>query len=129
MSLYEKIAELFDEEVNQRLIDMLNEYIEIISKKHAISAELLRKDIPKSFSGTICKGTKKNDGKRCTFRATENGYCKHHTMQAKDIFCSSIKRTSSHNHGPEQGFVKGCPECEFSNGLIEYSTMISNEQN
>ena len=37
MSLHEKIAELIDEEVDQRLVGMMNEYIEIISKKHGIS--------------------------------------------------------------------------------------------
>ena len=34
MSLHEKIAELIDEEVDQRLVGMMNEYIDIISKKH-----------------------------------------------------------------------------------------------
>ena len=74
MSLYDKIIELFEEEVNQRIVSIMNEYVTIISKKHRISLDLLLKDIPEIFSGTICKGTK-NDGRRCTFRGTNNGYC------------------------------------------------------
>ena len=50
MSLHEKIAELIDEEVDQRLVGMMNEYVEIISKKHGISLDLLLKDIPNTFS-------------------------------------------------------------------------------
>jgi hypothetical protein len=127
MSLHEKIAELIDEEVDQRLVGMMNEYVEIISKKHGISMDLLLKDIPKTFSGTICKGTKRNDGKRCTFRATDNGYCRHHSMQGNRLMCTSLVRSNSHNHGPERGFVENCPGCELSKELIDLGTMIGNE--
>ena len=127
MSLHEKIAELIDEEVDQRLVGMMNEYIEIISKKHGISMDLLLKDIPKTFSGTICKGTKRNDGKRCTFKAIDNGYCRHHSMQANRLTHSSLIRTNSHIHGPERGFVENCPGCQLSKELIDLGTMIGNE--
>ena len=73
MNLHEKIADIVDEELNERLVSMMNEYIEIISKKHGISMDLLLKDIPETFSGTICKGTK-TDGRRCTFRGIHGGY-------------------------------------------------------
>ena len=126
MSLHEKIAELIDEEVDQRLVGMMNEYIEIISKKHGISMDLLLRDIPKTFSGTICKGTKRNDGKRCTFRRSK--------MVTVDITpCSEgshtlpLIRSNSHTHGPEKGFVHGCPGCELSKELIDLGTMIGNE--
>jgi len=46
MNLHEKIADIVDEELNERLVSMMNEYIEIISKKHGISMDLLLKDIP-----------------------------------------------------------------------------------
>src|SRR6056300_889466 len=111
MSMYERIMDIFDDELNERLVAMMNEYVEIISKKHGIAMDLLLKDIPKTFSGTVCKGTKKNDGRRCTFRAGRDGYCKHH-----------------HTHGPEQGFVEGCPGCAISKELIDLNTMIGNEQ-
>lgn len=126
MSLHEKLAELFEEEVNQRLVSMMNEYVVIISKKHGISMDLLLKDIPETFSGTICKGTK-NDGRRCTFRGTTEGYCKHHAAQIKRLKPMSISRTNSHNHSPDRGYVQGCPGCEFSNELIDLGAMISNE--
>ena len=45
MSLYDKIIELFEEEVNQRIVSIMNEYVTIISKKHGISLDLLLKDI------------------------------------------------------------------------------------
>lgn len=129
MSLYDKIIELFEEEVNERLVGMMNEYIEIISKKHGIAMDLLLKDIPKTFSGTICKGTR-TDGKRCTFKGIHDGYCGHHvTQHTQRLKMVSIHRTHAHTHGPEKSFVRGCPECEFSNGLIDYSTMVNNEQN
>lgn len=34
MSRYEKIDVLIDEEINQRLVAMMNEYVDIISKKN-----------------------------------------------------------------------------------------------
>ena len=128
MSMYEKIMEIFDDELNERLVAMMNEYVEIISKKHGIALDLLLKDIPKTFSGTICKGTKKNDGRRCTFRAGRDGYCRHHLTQANRLKHISIHRSHSHTHGPEQGFVEGCQGCVISKEIIDLNTMIGNEQ-
>jgi len=126
MSLYEKITNIIDDEVNQRLVAMINEYVDIISKKHGISATLLMKDIPESFSGAICKGIK-NDGYRCTFKGVYDGYCRHHTKTQKYCETVRIPRTNSHIHGPDQMYVKGCPGCEISNELIDLHTMIGNE--
>jgi len=127
MNLHDKIADIVDEELNERLVSMMNEYIEIISKKHGISMDLLLKDIPETFSGTICKGTT-NDGRRCTFRGIRSGYCRYHSTQGNRLkYRSSIPRTNSHIHGPEQMYVKGCPGCEISNELIDLDTMIGNE--
>jgi len=50
MSLHDRIADIVDEELNARLVSMMNEYVEIISKKHGISMDLLLKDIPEIFS-------------------------------------------------------------------------------
>lgn len=126
MSLYEKIMDVIDEELNQRLVSMINEYATIVSKKHGISMELLLKDIPDTFSGTICRGTK-HDGKRCTFKGVHDGYCKHHAVQKKRLQQSFVKRTNNHTHGPERFFVRGCPGCELSNELIDLGTIINNE--
>ena len=41
MSLYDKIMDIVDEELNQRLVTMMNEYVTVISKKHGISLDLL----------------------------------------------------------------------------------------
>ena len=126
MSVSDRIMDIFDEELNERLVSMMNEYIEIISKKHGISMDLLLKDIPETFSGTICKGTK-TDGRRCTFRGIHGGYCRHHSTQGNRLKYRSIPRTNSHIHGPDQMYVKGCPGCEMSNELIDLGTIIGNE--
>ena len=94
MSVSDRIMDIFDEELNERLVSMMNEYIDIISKKHGISMDLLLKDIPETFSGTICKGTKV-DGRRCTFRGIHSGYCRHHAAQASQPFgCALFARLS-----------------------------------
>ena len=119
MSLHEKIVKLFDEELEDRVNSILNEYAELISKKHAISLELLLKDIPTTYTSTICKGTK-SDGHRCTFKALSNGYCRHHKTQSERICQRTISSSSLHNHGPEQMYMRECPGCESANnGLID----------
>ena len=123
MSLNEKIAKLVDEELEDRVNTILNEYAEKISKKHAIPLELLLKDIPCTFTSTMCRGTKSN-GQRCTFRALDGGYCRHHKSQGLRICQRSFSSSSLHNHGPEQMFVRGCPGCDSSNELIDLNTII-----
>jgi hypothetical protein len=118
MSLHEKITQIFDDELEDRVNTILNEYALTISKKHAIPLELLLKDIPTSFVTTTCKGTK-SDGNRCTFRSLYNGYCRHHKSQGERICQRTFSSSSLHNHGPEQMFVRGCPGCETSKELID----------
>ena len=128
MNPYEKIMETVDEVLNERLVSMMNEYVDIISKKHGISIDLLLKDIPETFSGTICKGAK-TDGRRCTCRGIHQGYCRHHAVQGTHLKHMPISRNHSHNHSPELMYVKDCPGCNSSNELIDLGTMIGNEQN
>lgn len=118
MSLYDKVTKLMDEELEDRVNEVVNEYAEKISKKHGIPLEQLLKDIPESYTSTTCKGTK-NNGQRCGFKAFENGYCKHHTVQGQRVCQRTFSSSSLHNHGPEKMFVKGCPGCESSNELID----------
>jgi len=118
MSLYEKVIKLMDEEIEERINIVVNEYAEKISKKHGIPLEQLLKDIPESYTITTCKGTK-NNGQRCGFKAFENGYCKHHISQGKRICQRVFSNSSMHNHGPEHMFVRDCPGCNSSNGLID----------
>jgi len=118
MSLHDKITKLFDEEVEERVNSIINEFAVMISKKHAIPLELILKDIPTTYTSTICKGTKAS-GQRCTFRCVDNGYCRHHLTQGQKITQRTMSSSSLHNHGPEQMFVRGCPGCECSNELID----------
>jgi len=126
MSLYEKITKLIDEELEDKVNLILNEYAEKISKKHGILLELLLKDIPECYMTTICKGTKATSGHRCSFKAVENGYCRHHTLQGKRICQRIFSYSSLHTHGPEKMFVNGCPGCESSssNKLIDLDNVI-----
>ena len=120
MSMYDKVVKLMDEELEERINVIVNEYAIKISKKHGIALEQLLKDIPSSYTNTTCKGST-NNGQRCTFRASENGYCQRHIIQGKRV-CQRIfsnSGSSLHNHGPEKMFVKGCPGCESSNELID----------
>ena len=123
MSLHEKITQIVDEELEERVNAILNEYALKISKKHAIPLELLLKDIPTSFVTTTCKGTK-SDGHRCAFKAIHNGYCRKHKSQGERICQRVMSSSNLHNHGPEQMFVKGCPGCESSKELIDLNTII-----
>lgn len=118
MSFLDKISKLLDDEVEERTNAALSEYAIIISKKHGISLDILLKDIPASYTSTICKGTKAN-GTRCTFRALECGYCRHHKAQGDRLRQRTMSNSSLHTHGPEQMFVRGCPGCESSKELID----------
>ena len=118
MSMYEKVVKLMDEELEERINTVVNEFAEKISKKHGIPLDQLLKDIPDSYTITTCKGTKHN-GQRCTFKASKNGYCRHHALQGQRICQRSFSSSNLHNHGPENMFVKGCPGCESSNELID----------
>ena len=119
MSLYDNVVKLMDEALEERINVVVNEYAEKISKKHGIPLEQLLKDIPESYTITTCKGTK-NNGQRCGFKAFENGYCGHHASQGHRVCQRVFSSTGSiHNHGPEIMFVRGCPGCEASNGLID----------
>jgi len=119
MSFLEKISTLLDEEVEDRTNAVLSEYAMIISKKHGIALDLLLKDLPETYTSTICKGTKGKGGQRCTFKAVTNGYCRHHAIQGERICQRALSSTSTHNHGPGQMFVRGCPGCESSKELID----------
>lgn len=115
--MYEKIAELIDEELEKRVNEIINEFATKISRKHAIPLEHLLKDIPDTFKVTVCKGTKAN-GHRCTTKALSGGYCGFHITQSMRLR-PPPPSSNLHNHGPEKLFVKGCPGCIDTEGLIE----------
>lgn len=119
MSLYEKITKLVDEEVEHRLNSVLNEYAEVLSKKHGISLDILLKDLPDTYTSTTCKGVK-NNGQRCTFRGIHSGYCSRHVAQGSKLKSRTFSNTSMHSHGPEKVYDPNCPGCQqCSNGLID----------
>jgi hypothetical protein len=112
MSLYEKITKLVDEEVEHRLNAVLNEYAEVLSKKHGISLDVLLKDLPETYTSTTCKGAKAN-GQRCTFKGIHNGYCSRHVVQGARINLNkSLSSTNLHSHGPEKFYDPECPACQ-----------------
>lgn len=123
MSFNEKLLKFIDEELDEKVNSAINEYAKIISKKHGIYLKDLLKDIPESYSNTFCKGTK-NNGERCGFKASENGYCKHHKLQGERICQRIFATASNHNHGPETMFVIGCPGCQNKKELIDLDNII-----
>ena len=129
MSLIEKISDLVDSEVNERLNILFSDYANIISKKHQIGLDLLLKDIPSVVVPSLCRGTRK-DGQRCTYSSFENGYCKYHSKQGERLrnkVGPSIQ--IQHTHGSERYYDPSCPACQRSsnNELIELCSIISNE--
>jgi hypothetical protein len=124
--LQDKITELIEQEVGERVGNLLGEYAETISKKHAVPLNLLLRDLPSIATVSLCKGIKFN-GQRCLFKGTENGYCRHHKSQGEKIRVRSLSSSNLHTHGPEKMFVRGCPGCENSKGLIDLGSVFSNE--
>ena len=126
MTLHNKIVDLVEQEVNERVSTLLGEYAEIVSRKHAISLDMLLRDLPSIANVSLCKGTKSN-GQRCLFKGSETGYCKHHTIQGEKLRHRSLSSSNLHTHGPEKMYVRGCPGCENSKGLIDLGSVLSNE--
>lgn len=122
-SIYDKITDIIDEELDHRVNTIINDYANIISKKHSIPLELLLRDIPTLHTGAMCKGTKSN-GHRCTFRGINDGYCRHHIAQRDRLKQKTLLFSSVHNHGPDQMFVRGCPGCKTPNELIDIDTIL-----
>lgn len=126
MMLHNKIIDLIEQEVNERVSTLLGEYAETISKKHAVPLDILLRDLPAIANVSLCKGTKSN-GQRCLFKASDTGYCRHHTTQGKKLEVRTLSSSNLHNHGPEKMYVKGCPGCENSKQLIDLGSVFSNE--
>ena len=122
------LTQVFEEEVEKRVSERLTQYIEKISKTHGISMELLLRDIPNISENILCRGVKK-DGKRCTRRGKNGGYCDTHLLQKKSVQPVAVVRTCGpeHTHGFPPIFMKGCPACESassSNKLIDLKGIL-----
>jgi hypothetical protein len=127
MNIQDRLIELIDEDLNQRLNLIMNDYVTIISKKHGIPMELLLRDVPTTSSISLCRGIKSN-GQRCTRKGANNGYCGHHAHQGERIKQRLLPSSNIHTHGPEKMFVKGCPGCQSPNELIDLNSILNNEQ-
>ena len=126
MSDHERIINFFEQELERHSNHIIDEYAEIISKKYAIPLDMLLKDVPRRSSRVICRGTK-TSGQRCTFYGTYDGYCKHHTLQGERLKTKHFNNSTEHTHGPDKMYVRGCPGCENSKGLIDLGSVLSNE--
>jgi hypothetical protein len=119
----EQLIQLFEEEVERRVNEHLSTYVEKISKTHGISIDLLLRDIPrvseKLMNGTQCRGLKK-DGRRCTRRGKNCGYCDTHVIQKKEIQPIAVASTTiKHTHPSSVVFKKDCPVCMRSSSSKE----------
>jgi hypothetical protein len=131
MSLFEKIQELIESEVQKELM----KYAQVISKKHDISLKLLLQDIHAVQIDEPVQATKQCLGvtakkTQCTFGGKHGGYCARHVSQRKMPRVVSEETIVEKN--PHIGhtmkdcmFLAGCPACEKSrkssqNLLIEF---------
>ena len=134
MALSETTLSQIEEDINKSINEKMTKYIEYISKKHRMPIRLLLQDLVdfenldtgsvieedhENRQGAQCKGEKAN-GKRCTFSAKKDGYCKRHISQKKTIrptvqISSSNSSIIPHNHSFSDCLTKlGCPACEKS---------------
>jgi hypothetical protein len=126
MSYSERIIELFDEELKHRIDILMTQYADVISKKYAISLDLLLRDVPVLSTNMMCKGTKP-DGSRCAFKGIHEGYCGKHIKAGSRIRQRIHESHNGHTHGPEVLFSPGCVECNKSKQLIDLSAIFNNE--
>jgi uncharacterized ferredoxin-like protein len=122
------LTQVFEEEVEKRVNERLTQYVEKISKTHGISMELLLRDVPNVSETILCRGVKK-DGKRCTRRGKNGGYCDTHLVQKKNVQPVAVVRAPGpgHTHSFPPIFMRGCPACEnasSSNKLIDLKGIL-----
>ena len=113
----EQLTRVFEEEVNRRVNDKINEILSKISQTYDISMKQLLRDIETTvkISDDTCHGLTKS-GKKCNRRATE-GYCKSHMNQKPHQMAKALVVLSSavnHTHSLPPMFLAGCPACEKS---------------
>jgi hypothetical protein len=114
--------------------DAVYTFCDELGRNLNISTHVLHKEAKKfleDFKGDVnssglmqCKGrTVKNT--KCTFRPMWHGYCKKHECQyddkvrEKERLAKRNENTIVHKgHGPQDGFVEGCPGCEKKKKLL-----------
>jgi hypothetical protein len=126
MSLFEKLQELVEAEVQKQLM----KYAQIISKKHDISLKLLLRDIPsKIVTETAteqvttgqCLGITAAK-RQCKVSGKHGGYCMRHVDQKK-VMKQVVSTDELVTLNPHVGHIMkecmyliGCPACEKSRG-------------
>lgn len=123
MSLVDKIQELIEFEVQKRI----NQYAQVVSRRHDISLKLLLEDI-KGVSGINpgqCMGlTAKKQ--QCRMSGPHDGYCMRHHNQKKITTIVSPSMYNKHvGHTlTESMFLQGCPACEKSKSIPKPNLLI-----
>lgn len=121
----EEIQALIEKEIERRVQEKLTTFIELVSRTYDISMKVLLRDLGKKGSnntetvgcGDICMGVTAK-GKRCTFGATHQGYCKKHLYQKKPerprppMRVQSAEPGPKHNHTIPPLFCATCPACK-----------------
>jgi len=132
----EEIQALIEKEIERRVQEKLTTFIELVSRTYDISMKVLLRDLGKKGSnstdsvgcGDMCMGVTAK-GKRCTFGATHQGYCKKHLYQKKPERPRPPMRVQSadpvgglvpsepgsgpkHNHTIPPLFCATCPACK-----------------
>lgn len=118
----DRIKEIFEEEVELRVNQRVNELLEYISQRWDISLVQLTRDIPKALpqmSVTQCMSVHKKTKKRCRNRAKDNGFCHLHQAQVQKSV-STVEVTEEHTHTLPPFFMKGCPVCDKANRFRDF---------
>ena len=128
--ILQALTKLFEDEVEKKVNEKLNRYIEHVSKTYDISMKLLLRDLQNIDSPTFINSKGSLPGgkpgqclginlksKRCKFAGTIDGYCSRHVEQ-KPRHSVPVKTTEpiiEHNHTIPPMFSKKCPACNHKN--------------
>ena len=128
--LLQALTKIFEDEVEKKVNEKLNKYIEHVSKTYDISMKLLLRDLQNIDDLTTInsKGSKpggkpgqclgiNSNSKRCKFQGKIDGYCSRHVDQ-KPRHSVPVKTTEpviEHNHTIPPMFSKDCPACNHKN--------------
>jgi len=137
MTILEQITALVESEVERKLNERMNKYVEYISKTYDISYRLLLKDLRNiteleipSTSGRGAAGTTPGQcmgftkrGDRCKSSGKHKGYCYHHKCTSPTSIAAvpsttdaddddgGVKTIVQHNHSLPPLYSPDCPAC------------------
>ena len=86
----DEIVKIIEREINEQVTKKLTDFILHVSKDFKIPAKLLlrylEEPITEGASDSKCCIGLKKDGKRCSRKGKQNGYCGFHQDQAKKLY-------------------------------------------